>query len=198
MAETAKSGAASKPSQGDDAGKTAEQAAAEQAKIDATSVISPPGTPAPVVQEAPDDLVVPAKQGEVVDPRTGETGSGDFAGFKGTLGFDAPGGIPGGAVPVVHPDRIPADVTTGVQPDAGNDALLASAQAKAPSLTREYVNAMKISDADLGAIARGEIPPPPMPGPIHTADMYITPGGYQQVPPGVSPEASDPSARRTR
>jgi hypothetical protein len=38
----------------------------------------------------------------------------------------------------------------------------------------------------LAAIARGEVPPPPTPGPIHTADMYLTPGGFQQTPPGVA------------
>jgi hypothetical protein len=47
---------------------------------------------------------------------------------------------------------------------------------------------MGIDDETLGQIARGEIPPPPTPGPIYTSDMYRTPGGYQQTPPGVPPE----------
>jgi hypothetical protein len=47
-------------------------------------------------------------------------------------------------VPGVDPDRIPAEVTPGVTPDAGGDRLLAAAQAKAPSLTREFVTKMKL------------------------------------------------------
>jgi hypothetical protein len=122
-----------------------------------------------------------------VDPRTGQSFGEDRGGLKGTHGeevLEATGSV----VPGVDPKRIPAEVTPGVSPDAGGDKLLAAAQAKAPSLTREFVDKMGIDDETLGQIARGEIPPPPTPGPIYTTDMYRTPGGYQQTPPGVPPE----------
>lgn len=122
-----------------------------------------------------------------VDPRSGKPfGEQSNAGLKGTYGEDLLGTAT--VVPGVDPDRIPAEVTPGVSPDAGGDKLFAAALAKAPSLTREFVDKMGIDDETLGQIARGEIPPPPTPGPIHTADMYRTPGGYQQTPPGVPPQ----------
>jgi hypothetical protein len=68
------------------------------------------------------------------------------------------------------------------------DELFAAAQAKAPSLTKEFVTAFKLDDEDLRKIARGEVSPPPAIGPLHTADLYLTPGGWQQTPPGVKPE----------
>lgn len=128
------------------------------------------------------------KPGDVpVDPRSGQPFSeSNSAGLKGTSGeelLEATGSV----VPGVDPDRIPAEVTPGVTPDAGGDKLFAAALAKAPSLTKEFVTKMGIDDETLGQIARGEIPPPPMPGPIYTTDMYRTPGGYQQTPPGVPP-----------
>jgi hypothetical protein len=123
-----------------------------------------------------------------VDPRSGQPFSdSNSQGLKGTHGEELLAAT-GSVVPGVDPDRIPAEVTPGVSPDAGGDKLLAAAQAKAPSLTKEFVDKMGIDDETLGQIARGEIPPPPTPGPIHTADMYRTPGGYQQTPPGVPPE----------
>lgn len=123
-----------------------------------------------------------------VDPRSGQPfGERGTAGFKGTHGEELLAAT-GSVVPGVDPDRIPAEVTPGVTPDAGGDKLFAAALAKAPSLTREFVEKMGIDDETLGQIARGEIPPPPMPGPIYTTDMYRTPGGYQQTPPGVPPE----------
>jgi hypothetical protein len=123
-----------------------------------------------------------------VDPRSGQPFSdSNSQGLKGTHGEELLAAT-GSVVPGVDPDRIPAEVTPGVSPDAGGDKLLAAAQAKAPSLTREFVDKMELDDETLGQIARGEIPPPPTPGPIHTADMYRTPGGYQQTPPGVPPE----------
>jgi hypothetical protein len=128
------------------------------------------------------------KPGDVpVDPRSGKPFSeSNSDGLKGTHGEEILSA--GVVVPGVDPDRIPAEVTPGVSPDAGGDKLFAAALAKAPSLTREFVQAMEIDDETLAMIARGEIPPPPTPGPIHTADMYRTPGGYQQTPPGVPPE----------
>jgi hypothetical protein len=128
------------------------------------------------------------KPGDVpVDPRSGQPfADSNSQGLKGTHGEEVLGA--GTVVPGVDPDRIPAEVTPGVTPDAGGDRLFAAALAKAPSLTREFVKKMGLTDEDLGMIARGEIPPPPTPGPIYTSDMYRTPGGYQQTPPGVPPE----------
>jgi len=129
------------------------------------------------------------KPGDVpVDPRSGKPFSeSNSQGLQGTHGEELLAAT-GSVVPGVDPDRIPAEVTPGVTPDAGGDKLFAAALAKAPSLTREFVEKMQIDDETLGQIARGEIPPPPMPGPIYTTDMYRTPGGYQQTPPGVPPE----------
>jgi hypothetical protein len=125
-----------------------------------------------------------------VDPRTGQAfGAGQAnAGLKGTHGEELLSDEVGIVVPGVDPKRIPAEVTPGVTPDAGGDRLLAAAQAKAPSLTKEFVEKMGLTDVNLAEIAQGLVPPPPTPGPIHTADMYRTPGGYQQTPPGVPPE----------
>jgi len=86
--------------------------------------------------------------------------------------------------PDVDPANIPAEAGPGVRPDPGGDKLLAAAQAKAPNLTREFVDKHKLSDDDLAAIARGE-QPPPVPG---DADLHRTPGGWQSVPKGVKPE----------
>ena len=129
------------------------------------------------------------KPGDVpVDPRTGQPfGKVGGDGLKGAYGAELLNAT-GPVVPGVDPKAIPAEVTPGVSPDAGGDKLLAAAMAKAPSLTKEFVQKMKLSDEQLGQIARGEIPPPPTPGPIYTADMYMTPGGFQQTPPGVPPE----------
>jgi hypothetical protein len=79
------------------------------------------------------------KPGDVpVDPRSGQPFSDSNSdGLKGTHGEEVlSAGI---VVPGVDPDRIPAEVTPGVTPDAGGDKLFAAALAKAPSLTKEYV-----------------------------------------------------------
>jgi hypothetical protein len=140
-----------------------------------------------VVTDAPSDPFA-TKPGDVpVDPRSGKPFSEGHEGLKGTHGMEVVEAA-GPVVQGVNPDRIPAEVTPGVSPDAGGDALLAAAQAKAPNLTREFVSKMKISDEMLAQIARGEISPPPAIGPVYTADLYLTPGGWQQTPPGVPPE----------
>lgn len=132
------------------------------------------------------------KPGDVpVDPRSGQPFGehGAHDGLKGQHGMEIlTGERPVQLVAGVDPKAIPAEVTPGVTPDAGGDRLLAAAQAKAPSLTKEFVDKMGVTEEQLAQIARGEIPPPPTPGPIYTTDMYMTPGGYQQTPPGVPPE----------
>lgn len=137
------------------------------------------------------------KVGDVPDPRLADDKfkEGDQKGYAGRDGWDLDGGPIVGVVAAVDPDRIPADVTPGVQPNAGGNKLLAAAQAKAPNLTPEFVTAYGFTDEILGGIARGEIPPPPAIGPAHTADLYLTPGGWQQTPPGVSPGASTAISR---
>jgi hypothetical protein len=141
-----------------------------------------------VVTDAPSDPFA-TKPGDVpVDPRSGQPFTdGNTDGLKGTHGEDTVNAT-GNVVPGVNPDRIPAEVTPGVSPDAGGDALLAAAQAKAPNLTAEFVTKMKITNEMLAQIARGEVPPPPSIGPIYTTDLYLTPGGWQQTPPGVPPQ----------
>lgn len=141
-----------------------------------------------VVTEAP-SVPFATKPGDVpVDPRSGQPFSdGNSAGLKGIHGDEA-GNTTGNVVPGVDPDRIPVEVTPGVTPDAGGDQLFAAALAKAPNLTREFVDKMKITDDMLAQIARGEVPPPPAIGPVYSADLYLTPGGWQQTPPGVPPQ----------
>jgi hypothetical protein len=122
-----------------------------------------------------------------VDPRSGKPFTEGNEGLKGLHGQEIVEAT-GPVVQGVNPDFIPAEVTPGVSPDAGGDELLAAAQAKAPNLTAEFVSKMKISREMLAGIARGEIPPPPAIGPVYTSDLYLTPGGWQQTPPGVPPE----------
>ena len=66
--------------------------------------------------------------------------------------------------------------------------LLKAAQAKAPSLTAEFVKTFDLDDEELREIARGAVPPPPTIGPLHTADLHLTPGGWQVTPVGVKPQ----------
>lgn len=80
------------------------------------------------------------------------------------------------------------DATPAGVDELKGDELLAAAQVKAPSLTKEFVGAYKLSDDELRMIARGEVPPPPTIGPVHTTDLYLTPAGWQQTPVGVKPE----------
>jgi hypothetical protein len=65
--------------------------------------------------------------------------------------------------------------------------LLAAAQVRAPNLTAEFVSAFDISDEHLRGIATGAVPPPPAVGPVHSTDLYLTPGGWVNVPAGVDP-----------
>lgn len=143
-----------------------------------------------VVADPPADFPVVPKTGEVPDPRTASDSfsEGDQAGFAGRAGFDVLES-PAPAVAFVDPERIPADVTPAVQPNAGGSNLLAAAQAKAPNLTAEFVSAYGLTDENLAEIATGAVPPPPAIGPAHTSDLYLTPGGWVQTAPGVSLEA---------
>lgn len=173
------------PTQRQDEKSPAAPATDKPAKTDdaAAAAVAPT-----VVTEAPSPQFT-TKPGDVTaDPRTGQAfGAVKTNGLKGLSGMEVLES-PGNVVPGVNPDAIPAEVTPGVTPDAGGDELLAAAMAKAPSLTREFVEAYKLGDDVLAQIARGEVPPPPTPGPLHTADLYLTPGGWQQTPPGVPPE----------
>ena len=78
--------------------------------------------------------------------------------------------------------------TSSAAPEPTKSKSLEAAQAKAPSLTEEFVSQYGLTDDDLAAIARGEVPPPPTVGPIHTVDLHRTPGGWQITPVGVAPE----------
>lgn len=141
----------------------------------------------PVVTEATSPKFTTKPADVTADPRTGESFKPTRAGLKGLHGMEIIN-EPGNVVQGVDPDAIPAEVTPGVSPDAGGDKLLAAAMAKAPSLTKEFVEAFKMTDAQVAMIARGEEPAPPTPGPVHANDLYLTPGGWQLTPPGVPPE----------
>jgi hypothetical protein len=165
--------------------KTEPAKSAESKPTQGTATGSPPAQAEkapPTASAAPFSL----SASDAVDPRTGESfdpgkPQGGVAGFD-VLEGDAV------AVPSVDPKRIPAEVTHGVSPDAGGNKLLAAAQAAAPSLTQEFVDTYKLDDEFLGRIARREVPPPPTNGPLRTSDLYLTPGGWQSVPPGQNPE----------
>lgn len=103
-------------------------------------------------------------------------------------GLKGMSGAPDTAVPVADPENLKVEVGPGVKPDAGGDKLFAAALEKAPNLTKEFVAAYGITAEMLTAIARGEVSPPPAIGPVHTTDLYLTPGGWQQTPKGVKPE----------
>jgi hypothetical protein len=149
----------------------------------------PSDTPV-VVADQPEGASIAPVAGEVPDPRVGSDSftEGDQKGFQGRHGFDLQAD-PLSSVSFVDPDNIRADVTPGVQPDSGGDALLAAAQEKAPNLTADFVKAYKLTDQNLADIANGSVPPPPAIGPEHTSDLYLTPGGWQQTPPGITPDA---------
>jgi hypothetical protein len=133
---------------------------------------------------------------DAVDPATGEKfaeSSKTLPSWAGRSGFEVVDAA-GNTVPAVDPNRIPAEVSHGVSPDAGGDALLAAAQAKAPNLTREFADRYGLGDDVLAGIARGEVPPPPHVGPVHSSDLYLTPGGWVSAAPGVPLEAAGGNA----
>lgn len=69
-----------------------------------------------------------------------------------------------------------------------DDDLFDRARARAPHLTREFVDEHRLTVADVEAIAAGDQPPPPYIGPDTSAvDLHRTPGGWQLTPKGVSP-----------
>jgi hypothetical protein len=108
--------------------------------------------------------------------KSAETPEDAQAGFGGVVGFD--------------PGEAPAELS-------GKDLFLA-AKEKAPNLTPEFVSAYRLSDDNLRDIAAGAVPPPPVIGPVHTSDLYFTPGGWVQTKPGMSLEehAAEQAARR--
>lgn len=97
-------------------------------------------------------------------------------------------GGPGGVSTATAGFKGVHDATPGDPSTLKGSALLEAAQAKAPNLSKEFVSAFKLDDDALRAIANGTVPPPPAIGPLHTADLYLTPGGWQITPPGVKPE----------
>lgn len=101
-----------------------------------------------------------------------------------------PQSLPVAGVDYPKPDLVAppaAEAAPGQLPDAGGNELLAAAQLLAPSLTQEFIDQYGLTDEDLAAIARGEVPPPPTVGPIHNVDLHRTPGGWQVTPAGVAP-----------
>lgn len=187
MATSSQSGrtAAPKP---DTTGDTKPAAEGDQAIAGDASTLNAPVLGDVVVTEGGSAPFSTKPSDVPVDPRSGQSfDDAKTNGLKGVHGEDVVNAT-GSVVPGVDPDRIPVEVTPGVTPDAGGDKLFAAALAKAPNLTKEFVSKMKITDEMLAQIARGEVPPPPAIGPIYTTDLYLTPGGWQQTPPGVPPE----------
>lgn len=135
--------------------------------------------------------IVPASEGipkttEAIDPRTGEKFAKDADKAGGRFGFETP--EPGGTVPRYDPDNLPVEITSHVMPNA-KDELWAAVRVAAPNLTPELAATYELGDDVLAAIARREVPPPPAVGPIRSSDLYLTPGGWQNVPAGVDPSA---------
>jgi hypothetical protein len=102
-----------------------------------------------------------------------DVGATGHPGWKGRVGFDA---------------------TDSDAPALAGEDLIAAARVKAPNLTKEFAEAYGLGDDVLAGIARGEIPPPPHVGPIHTSDLYLTPGGWVSAPPGVPLEQAGSNA----
>lgn len=164
------------------------KAGATPAKSTPAKATDPVAAEQPVVVTEAPSVPFATKPGDVpVDPRSGKPFSEGHEGLKGQHGMEIVEAT-GPVVQGVNPDNIPVEVTPGVSPDAGGDELFAAALAKAPNLTKEFVSKMGITKEMLAGIARGEIPPPPAIGPIYTTDLYLTPGGWQQTPPGVPPQ----------
>jgi hypothetical protein len=135
--------------------------------------------------------VIPASTGiqkttDAIDPRTGESFSSDSTKAGGRVGFEALEA--GGTVPRYDPDNLPVEITSHVMP-AAKDELWAAIRVAAPNLTPELAATYELSEEVLAGIARREIPPPPAVGPIRSSDLYLTPGGWQNVPAGVDPSA---------
>jgi hypothetical protein len=188
MASADKTNDKSSSSKGGDPGET------QVVSVGGDASVSPGGTNTQASVQRPEVEPYATTTADAVNPATGEKfAAGGFAGHKGRAGFetvDAGGQV----VPVVDPNRVPAEASPSVAPDAGGDQLLAAAQAKAPSLTRAFCDAYGLGDDILAGIARGEIPPPPTIGPVHTSDLYLTPGGWVSAPPGVPLEAAGGNA----
>lgn len=136
--------------------------------------------------------IIPASEGipktaDAIDPRTGESFSSDSGKVGGRIGFEVlEGGGP--LVPRYDPENLPVEITSHVMPSA-KDGLWAAVRVAAPNLTPELAETYELSDEILAGIARREIPPPPAVGPIRTSDLYLTPGGWLNVPAGVDPSA---------
>lgn len=97
-------------------------------------------------------------------------------------------GGPGGTPDATKGFKGVHDATAGDVSTLKGAELLKAAQAKAPNLSQEFVDSFKLDDDALRSIANGSVPPPPAIGPLHTVDLYLTPGGWQVTPPGVKPE----------
>jgi hypothetical protein len=136
--------------------------------------------------------IVPASEGipttsEAIDPRTGEKFASDSDKAGGRVGFEVLDGQ-GPLVPRYDKDNLPVEITSHVMPSA-KDELWAAVRVAAPNLTPELAATYGLGDDVLAAIARREVPPPPAVGPIRSSDLYLTPGGWQNVPAGVDPSA---------
>jgi hypothetical protein len=174
--------------------KAADKATGDAPATTPDAQVAPATTNTQAAVQRPEVEPYATTTADAIDPATGDRfDASSRPGWAGRVGFET-GDAVGPVVPGVDPGRIPAEVSPSVTPDAGGDRLLAAAQAKAPNLTREFCDAYGLGDDVLAGIARGEIPPPPANGPIHTSDLYLTPGGWVSAPPGVPLEAAGGNA----
>jgi hypothetical protein len=189
---------ANTPNKDPGAGKASDEKPAGQSGQDAPATtadaqVSPGATNTQVQLSRPEVEPYATSTADAVDPATGEKFKADHPSWAGRHGFEVVDAT-GNTVPAVDPNRVPVEVTSSVSPQAAGDRLLAAAQVKAPNLSREFVEAYGLGDDVLAGIARGEIPPPPHVGPVHSSDLYLTPGGWVSAPPGVPLEAAGGNA----
>ncbi len=87
------------------------------------------------------------------------------------------------------PENPPAKASAKAEP-AVSDKLLAEAQEKVPSLTREFIDKHGLTKEQVEAYASGLDSPPGDPGSVENSatDLHLTPGGWQATPKGVKPE----------
>lgn len=139
-----------------------------------------------------------ASKTEAAKPAAKQDAAGEDQVLVNTAGLRPAAGTPAQVVEAGPGVEIDADLDrasvhratagSGSIDDTSGADLLVLAQAKAPRLTAQFVKDYDLSDENLRAIARGEVPPPPTVGPIHNTDLHLTPGGWQSTPVGVPPE----------
>jgi hypothetical protein len=76
--------------------------------------------------------------------------------------------------------------------------LFKAAQKTAPTLTPEIAEGFDLSDEEIKDIAVGAVPAPPVHGPVHSVDQYLTPAGFVSVPIGTDLKNLTPPSAGSR